>query len=116
MEIVEAHRFRITRDTDIELQEDEADDLLKVIEEHIRQRRFGRVVRLEVALMMPEFMLETLMENLLIGREDVHVVEGPLGLSDIIMLYDLPCHQLKILPFIPLSQKHLKKKMKIFSE
>jgi polyphosphate kinase len=105
MEIVEAHRFRITRDTDIELQEDEADDLLKVIEEHIRQRRFGRVVRLEVALMMPEFMLETLMENLLIGREDVHVVEGPLGLSDIIMLYDLPCHQLKNPPFYPVIPK-----------
>ena len=105
MEIVEAHRFRITRDTDIELQEDEADDLLKVIEEHIRQRRFGRVVRLEVAVMMPEFMLETLMENLLIGREDVHIVEGPLGLSDIIMLYDLPCHQLKAPPFYPVIPK-----------
>jgi polyphosphate kinase len=105
MEIVEAHRFRITRDTDIELQEDEADDLLKVIEEHIRQRRFGRVVRLEVALLMPEFMLETLMENLLISREDVHVVEGPLGLSDIIMLYDLPYHQLKDPPFYPVIPK-----------
>jgi len=105
MEIVEAHRFRITRDTDIELQEDEADDLLKVIEEHIRQRRFGRVVRLEVAVKMPEFMLETLMENLLIGREDVHIVEGPLGLSDIIMLYDLPCHQLKASPFYPVIPK-----------
>lgn len=105
MEIVEAHRFRITRDTDIELQEDEADDLLKVIEEHIRQRRFGRVVRLEVAVMMPEFMLETLMENLLIGHEDVHIVEGPLGLSDIIMLYDLPCHQLKAPPFYPVIPK-----------
>jgi len=105
MEIVEAHRFRITRDTDIELQEDEADDLLKVIEEHIRQRRFGRVFRLEVAVMMPEFMLETLMENLLIGREDVHIVEGPLWLSDIIMLYDLPCHQLKDPPFYPVIPK-----------
>jgi polyphosphate kinase len=105
MEIVEAHRFRITRDTDIELQEDEADDLLKVIEEHIRQRRFGRVVRLEVAVMMPEFMLETLMENLLIGHDDVHIVEGPLGLSDIIMLYDLPCHQLKDPPFYPVIPK-----------
>jgi polyphosphate kinase len=105
MDIIEAHRFRITRDTDIELQEDEADDLLKVIEEHIRQRRFGKVVRLEVAAMMPEFMLETLMENLLIGREDVHIVEGPLGLSDIIMLYELPCHQLKDPPFYPVIPK-----------
>src|ERR1035437_8636480 len=115
MEIVEAHRFRITRDTDIELQEDEADDLLKVIEEHIRQRRFGRVDRLEVALMMPEFMLETLMENLLIGREDVHIVEGPLGLSDIIMLYDLPCHQLKVVPFYPVIPKTFEDDEDIFN-
>ncbi|HEX9739864.1 MAG TPA: RNA degradosome polyphosphate kinase, partial [Ignavibacteriaceae bacterium] len=64
MEILEAHRFRITRDTDIELQEDEADDLLSVIEENIRQRRFGSVVRLEVASKMPDFMLDTLIENL----------------------------------------------------
>jgi polyphosphate kinase len=105
MEVVEAHHFRITRDTDIELQEDEADDLLKVIEENIRQRRFGRVVRLEVASHMPEFMLETLMENLLIGPDDVHIVEGPLGLSDIIMLYDLPLHQLKSVPFYPVIPK-----------
>jgi polyphosphate kinase len=101
MEIVEAHRFRITRDTDIELQEDEADDLLSVIEENIRLRRFGKVVRLEVADQMPEFMLETLMENLQITREDVHVLEGPLGLSDIMTLYDLPLHQHKFKPYYP---------------
>ena len=101
MEIVEAHRFRITRDTDIELQEDEADDLLSVIEENIRLRRFGKVVRLEVADQMPEFMLETLMDNLQITREDVHVLEGPLGLSDIMTLYDLPLHQHKFKPYYP---------------
>ncbi len=101
MEVVEAHRFRITRDTDIELQEDEADDLLRVIEENIRQRRFGSVVRLEVESQMPEFMLRTLMENLQITSEDVHVFEGPLGLSDVINLYDLPLHQLKEKAYYP---------------
>jgi polyphosphate kinase len=115
MEVVEAHQFRITRDTDIELQEDEADDLLKVIEEHIRQRRFGKVVRLEVPSIMPEFMLETLMENLLISREDVHIVDGPLGLSDIIMLYDLPLHQLKQTPFYPVTPKTFEEDDDIFS-
>ena len=105
MEVVEAHHFRITRDTDIELQEDEADDLLKVIEEHIKQRRFGKVVRLEVPGGMPEFMLETLKENLLISSDEVHIVDGPLGLSDIISLYDLPLHQLKAGPFYPLLPK-----------
>ena len=105
MEVIEAHRFRITRDTDIELQEDEADDLLSVIEENIRQRRFGSVVRLEITNRMPEFMLETLMENLRITREDVHIVEGHIGLSDVMTLYGLPLHELKEKPYYPVIPK-----------
>ncbi|MCE1190009.1 MAG: polyphosphate kinase 1 [Ignavibacteria bacterium] len=105
MEIKEAHRFRITRDTDIEIQEDEADDLLTVIEENIRQRKFGNVVRLEVEKSMPEFMINTLIENLEITREDVHIIDGPLGLSNVISIYSLPLHQLKEKPFIPIIPK-----------
>jgi len=115
MEVVEAHRFRVTRDTDIELQEDEADDLLRVIEENIRQRRFGNVVRLEVASRMPDFMIDTLVENLLITRDDVHLFDGPLGLSDIITLYDLPHHQLKFKPYYPSIPKTFESEEDIFS-
>jgi len=115
MEILEAHRFRITRDTDIELQEDEADDLLSVIEENIRQRRFGSVVRLEVASKMPDFMLDTLIENLQIKKEDVHILDGPLGLSDIMILYDLPLHQLKAKPYYPVIPKVFEEEEDIFS-
>ncbi|HEX9250712.1 MAG TPA: polyphosphate kinase 1 [Ignavibacteriaceae bacterium] len=105
MEIVEAHRFRITRDTDIELQEDEADDLLSVIEENIKQRRFGSVVRLEVGHPVPDFMLDTLIDNLQITKDDVHVSDGPLGLSDVMSLFKLPLHQLKEKPFYPVIPK-----------
>lgn len=115
MEIVEAHRFRVTRDTDIELQEDEADDLLRVIEENIRQRRFGNVVRLEVASRMPDFMIDTLVENLLITRNDVHLFDGPLGLSDIMTLYDLPLHQLKFKPYYPAIPKTFESEEDIFA-
>jgi polyphosphate kinase len=115
LEVVEAHRFRITRDTDLELQEDEADDLLKVIEQTIRQRRFGSVVRLEVASKMPDFMLETLMENLQIKREDVHVMDGPLGLSDVMVLYDLPLHNLKAKPYYPVLPKTFEDEEDLFS-
>ncbi|MFB3056780.1 MAG: polyphosphate kinase 1 [Ignavibacteriaceae bacterium] len=115
MEVVEAHRFRITRDTDIELQEDEADDLLRVIEENIRQRRFGSVVRMEVATRMPEFMLDTLMENLRITRDDVHVLDGPIGLSDVMTLYKLPLHQLKEKPYYPVTPKIFEDEEDIFS-
>jgi polyphosphate kinase len=115
LEVIEAHRFRITRDTDLELQEDEADDLLKVIEQTIRQRRFGSVVRLEVASRMPEFMLETLMENLQVKKEDVHIFDGPLGLSDVISLYDLPLHQLKVKPYYPVLPKTFEDEEDLFS-
>ncbi len=101
MKALEAHRFRITRDTDIELQEDEADDLLEIIEENIRQRRFGSVVRLEVDKNMPQFMVDTLIDNLQITKEDIHVLDGPLGLSAVMKLYDLPLPELKEKPFHP---------------
>ena len=54
MEILETHLFRVTRDADIAIEEDEADDLLLAIEEEIRRRRFGEAVRLEVERSMPE--------------------------------------------------------------
>ena len=115
VEVVESHRFRVTRDTDIELQEDEADDLLRVIEENIRQRRFGQVVRMEIESSMPEYMLETLMENLRIKREDVHISEGPIGLSDVMSLYKLPLHQLKEKPFYPVLPKTFETDEDIFT-
>ena len=115
MEIVEAHRFRITRDTDIELQEDEADDLLSIIEENIKQRRFGSVVRLEVGHPMPDFMLDTLIENLQITKDDVHMSDGPLGLSDVMGLYKLPVHQLKEKPFYPVTPKVFEEEEDYFS-
>ncbi|MCZ7601716.1 MAG: polyphosphate kinase 1 [Melioribacteraceae bacterium] len=101
LQILDAHRFRITRDTDMEIQEDEADDLLEVIEENIRQRRFGSVVRLEVEKDIPKFMLNTLTENLEITEDDIHIINGPLGLSSVMQLYDLPLHHLKEPPFHP---------------
>lgn len=115
MEVIEAHRFRITRDTDIDIQEDEADDLLSVIEKNIRQRRFGKVVRLEVASKMPDFMIDTLVENLQISRDDVHIMDGVIGLSDVISLYDLPLHQLKDKPYYPVTPKILDEEDDIFS-
>ncbi|MFI5237932.1 MAG: polyphosphate kinase 1, partial [Ignavibacteriales bacterium] len=115
VEVIEAHRFRVTRDTDIELQEDEADDLLRVIEENIRQRRFGQVVRMEVEQSMPEYMLETLMENLRIKRDDVHISAGAIGLSDVISLYKLPLHQLKEKPFYPVLPKTFETDEDIFT-
>jgi len=67
MEIIEAHPFHVTRDADIEIKELEAEDLLETIEEGVRQRRFGSVVRLQVGDDMPPHILEILRNNLEIG-------------------------------------------------
>ncbi len=99
IEIINANLFRITRNTDLEIQEDEADDLLEVIEENIKQRKFGSVVRLEVEKDMPDFMIETLSDNLGIKQTEIHRIETTLGLSDVMELYKLPFHHLKEKPY-----------------
>jgi len=99
LKIKDAHLFRITRNTDLAIQEDEADDLLEVIEENIKQRKFGSVVRLEVEKSMPEFMQEILTDNLGIRPTDNHLIDGTLGLSNVMELYSLPFHNLKEKPY-----------------
>ena len=116
LQVVEAYRFRITRDTDLEIQEDEADDLLEVIEENIKQRKFGSVVRLEVETQMPEFMIDTLIENLEITREDLHIIEGSLGLSDVLSLWDLQLPHLKEKSFHPVTQPVFEEDENLFTQ
>ena len=101
MEIIEAHAFHVTRDADIEIQELEAEDLLETIEESIRQRRFGRVIRLQVGDDMPAHILEILMSNLEIDSSQVYRVKGPLALSRLMHLYSLERPDLKETPFQP---------------
>ncbi|MFA5805152.1 MAG: polyphosphate kinase 1 [Melioribacteraceae bacterium] len=115
LEMLESYLFRITRDTDLEIQEDEADDLLQMIEENIKQRKFGSVVRLEVEKQMPEYMIDTLIENLEISRDDLHVIDGNLGLSDLILLYDLQLPHLKEKPFHPVTPNIFEEEENLFS-
>ncbi len=115
LKVVESHKFRITRDTDLEIQEDEADDLLELIEENVKQRKFGSVVRLEVEKDMPNFLLEILIENLGINNEDVQVIEGHVGLADVIILSQLPLPHLKEKPFNPVTPVDFEEKESVFS-
>jgi polyphosphate kinase len=89
MVVVEAHPFRVTRDADIELAEDEADDLLIAVEQELRRRRFGAVVRLEVAATMPEHVIRLLQRELDVDDDAVVTVEGPLNLGDLGSLADV---------------------------
>ena len=101
MEIVESHPFRVTRDADIAIQELEADDLLSSIEEGVRRRRFGSVVRVTVSPGMPTFIRDILLENLKVTRQDVIILDPPLGGSDLMALYKLDRPDLKDEPFVP---------------
>ncbi|MCB0752378.1 MAG: polyphosphate kinase 1, partial [Ignavibacteriae bacterium] len=113
--IEQAHQFRITRNTDLSIQEDEADDLHEVIEENIKQRKVGSVVRLEVEKSIPDFMLETLMDNLRIKPSDVHIIQGPTALSNLMELYSLPFHHLKETPYQPKLFTNIDENETIFS-
>ncbi|XHX80799.1 MAG: polyphosphate kinase 1 [Stenomitos frigidus ULC029] len=96
MTILEYYPFRITRDGDLEVAEDEADDLLLAIEQELRKRRFGgSIVRLEVHASMPETVREMLRQEMDLGENDVYEVEGLLCLSDLFALTGLPLPELK---------------------
>ena len=81
MEIITAHPFRITRDAEMQIQELEADDLLETIEEGVRRRRFGSVVRVSVDTSMPERLKGILIENLRVDSRDLITLKPPLGMS-----------------------------------
>src|SRR5262245_26187873 len=78
VEVVEAYAFRITRNADMEIQEEEAADLLRTIEQGVRQRRFGAVVRLSIQHDMPPRIRELLLANLKLTADDLYEVRGPL--------------------------------------
>ena len=95
------HLFRVTRDADIEIREEEAEDLLSSIQEELRRRKFGTPVRLEISSDMPADMIEYLTSSLDLEPEDVYVFDGPLHVQDLMSLYDVDRPDLKDAPFSP---------------
>jgi polyphosphate kinase len=116
VEILGCSPFRITRNTDFEVDHDEAEDLLSAIQENVRNRRFGSVVRLEVAPDLPHSVREVLLAEFnadqsaagsLLGTEDVHEVPGLLDTADLLPLAFLDLPALKDPPFHPVTQPRL---------
>jgi polyphosphate kinase len=101
MKIVSSYPFRVTRNSDMELQEEEADDLLLMMEENLRQRHFGSVVRLEIDDNMPLEVRDVLKQNLQVDSYDIYTTNGPLGLSSLWELHRLDRPDLKDKPFTP---------------
>ena len=118
MKVLEVHPFRVTRDADMEIQELEASDLLETMERSVRQRRFGSIVRLTINPNMPARIRDLLIENLEIDRNDIYVLEGHLGLSELMELVQIDRYDLKekpFIPFIPYTLKDIYTDSNIFS-
>jgi polyphosphate kinase len=89
MDILQFHNFRVTRNEDLDVDEDDAENLLQALEAELARRRLGPAVRLEVSRSIDPVVLELLMDELDIEQEDVYKLDGPLdltGLSDIAFL------------------------------
>ncbi len=110
----EAHAFRVTRDADIEIREDEADDLLRALEVGLRRRRFGTPVRLEVAASMPQEMVTYLAHELGLTGDDVYRIEGPINTSDLSALCELDRSDLKYRSLRPRTPSRLNGRKTLF--
>lgn len=102
MIIQECHPFRVTRNADLAVEEDEADDLLLAIEQEVRKRWLGKsAVRLEIHASTPEAVRDRLRTDLELAEFDVYDIEGMLGLKDLFFFLSLPCSHLKDKPWHP---------------
>ena len=106
-EVVEHHLFRVTRNADLEVEEDRDEDLLQALERELARRRFGPAVRLEVAESMEPRVLELLERELEVDPADVQRLPGLLDLSSMWELYGLDVPRLKDAPHVPASHPAL---------
>ncbi|MEJ7764747.1 MAG: RNA degradosome polyphosphate kinase, partial [Acidimicrobiales bacterium] len=107
MEVVEHHAFRVTRNADLTLEDEEADDLLALVEIELRRRRFGRAVRVEVGPSMTVEVRELLVRELELHPDDLYDVPGPLDLSGLFALCALDRPDLKDPPHNPATPRRL---------
>lgn len=123
VEILGSYPFRITRNTDLEIDPDEADDLLALIQEEVRNRRFAEVVRVEVHPGMPESLRQLLVaelnadqetDGLPLALEDIYEVEGLLDASDLLTIATLEIPELRDPAFVPVVPPRLAGARNIF--
>ena len=102
-----ADLFRVTRNADLTLDEDEADDLLVALEVELRRRRFGQALRVEIQSGMSSEFLELVIDQLDLDPSNVYVTEAPLGLHDLWSLYAIDRPELKGEGWSPLTPRRL---------
>lgn len=101
-DIVCVHPFRIMRNADLEIDEDEAEDLLKEIEKQIKKRQWGQAIRLEVEDGIDKRLLKMIQDELMIDKDDIYHIDGPLDLTFLMKMYGLEgFDHLKNRPYTP---------------
>jgi polyphosphate kinase len=107
MTVLQYHNFRVTRNEDLEVDEDEGENLLLALEKELLRRRFGPPVRLEVADDMNPQVLELLIRELDISTQDVYTLPSPLDLTGLSDIGSLPRPELRFPPHPVVTNKHL---------
>jgi polyphosphate kinase len=107
MEILQQHSFRVTRNEDVEVEEDDAENLLKALERELMRRRFGPPVRLEVERSIDPYVLELLVRELGISDDEVFALPGPLDLTGLWSIVGLDRPDLKDPSFVPRTSPEL---------
>ncbi len=116
-DIICAHPFRIMRNADLTIEEDEAADLLKEIEKQLKKRQWGEAIRLEVADDIDKRLLKILRHELSIKEEDIYKINGPLDLTFLMKMYGLPGFaHLKNIPYTPQPVPNLQVDRDIFEQ
>jgi len=107
MDVLQHHTFRVTRNEDVEVEEDDAENLLQAMERELMRRRFGPPVRLEVEETVDPHVLDLLVRELAITESEVFALPGPLDLTGLMGLLDLDRPELKDPPFLPRTSREL---------
>ena len=107
MEVLQHHTFRVTRNEDLEVEEDDAENLLKALERELMRRRFGPPVRLEVEESIDPHVLDVLVSELGVNPSEVVRLPGPLDLTFLWTLVGLDRGDLKEPPFVPKTNREL---------
>ncbi len=116
-DIVCAHPFRVMRNADLTLDEDEAEDLLKEIERQIKKRQWGHAIRLEVEEGMDERLLAIIERELAVSGEDIYEINGPIDLTFLMKMYGMEGYDhLRAEPYIPQVNPDLLPEQDIFEQ
>ena len=113
-ELKSAHAFRVTRNSDLYIDEEEAENLLKRIEEELRNLRRGAAVRLEIEKGLDEDIFNTVCQHLSLSHDYVYQLNGPINLLRLQSLADIDRPDLKYPPFTPVNVSPLKDPSRIF--